>query len=76
MLISVFLSAADFAYYYALSSDGAMVSVVSMVRRASVVVSFMGGVLIFREKNIRGKLIDLALVLAGMVFLYLGSRGG
>ena len=76
VLISVFLSAADFAYYYALSSDGAMVSVVSMVRRASVVVSFMGGVLIFREKNIRGKLIDLALVLAGMVFLYLGSRGG
>ncbi len=75
VLISIFLSAADFAYYYALGSDGAMVSVVSMVRRASVVVSFMGGVLIFREKNVKGKLIDLALVLVGMVFLYLGSRG-
>lgn len=72
LLISLFLSAADFAYYYALSYDDSMISVVSMVRRSSVLVSFVGGVLIFREKNIKGKVIDLILVLIGMLFLYLG----
>ena len=40
-LISIFLTAADLAYFYALSQPGAMISVVSMVRRGSVVVSFL-----------------------------------
>lgn len=74
ILISVFLSAADFVYFYSLSLDGAMISIVSMVRRGSVVVSFLFGAMLFREKNLRGKAVDLALVLLGMVFLYLGSR--
>ena len=73
-LVSIFLSAADFAYFYALSLDGAMISIVSMVRRGSVVVSFLFGALAFREKNLRSKAVDLALILLGMVFLYLGSR--
>lgn len=73
ILISVFLSAADFVYFYALSMDGSMISIVSMVRRGSVVVSFLFGALAFREKNLRAKAADLALVLLGMVFLYLGS---
>lgn len=74
ILISVFLSAADFVYFYALSLDGAMISIVSMVRRGSVVVSFLFGAMVFREKNLRSKTVDLVLVLLGMVFLYLGSR--
>lgn len=73
-LISIFLSVADYAYFYSLSLDGAMVSVVSMVRRGSVVVSFLLGALVFHEKNLRSKAVDLLLVLAGMVFLYLGTR--
>ncbi len=72
-LISIFLSLADFAYLYALSDEGAMISVVSMVRRSSVVVSFACGALLFREKNLKQKALDLALVLVGMLFLYLGS---
>ena len=72
-LVSVFLSLADFAYFYALSLDGALVSVVSMVRRGSVVVSFLLGAYFFREKNLRSKAVDLALVLLGMLCLWLGS---
>ncbi len=53
---------------------GAMISVVSMIRRGSVIVSFLFAAIVFREKNLRSKAIDLALVLLGMVFLYLGSR--
>ena len=45
-----------------------------MVRRGSVVVSFLFGVLFFREKNLKSKAVDLILVLIGMFFLYLGSK--
>lgn len=73
ILISVFLSAADFVYFYSLSLDGSMISIVSMVRRSSVLVSFLFGAMIFREKNLTSKAIDLVLVLLGMIFLYIGS---
>jgi len=74
IFISIFLSVADFVYLYALSMPGAMISIVSMVRRGSVIVSFLFAALVFKEKNLRSKAVDLALVLLGMVFLYLGSR--
>ena len=74
IFISIFLSVADFVYLYALSMSGAMISIVSMVRRGSVIVSFLFAALVFKEKNLRSKAVDLALVLLGMVFLYFGSR--
>ena len=72
--VSLFLSTADFMYFYSLSLPSAMISIVSMIRRGSVVVSFLFGALFFHEKNLRAKAVDLALVLLGMVFLYIGSR--
>ena len=74
VFISLFLCAADFAYFYALSYEDSMISIVSMVRRGSVVVSFLFGALFFREKNLKSKAVDLILVLIGMFFLYLGSK--
>ena len=73
-LISIFLCAADFVYFYALSYDDSMISIVSMVRRGSVIVSFLFGALLFHEKNLRSKAVDLILVLIGMLFLYWGTR--
>ena len=73
-LISIFLSMADFVYFYALGIDGAMISVVSMVRRGSVIVSFLCGALIFQEKNLKAKAFDLLLVLLSMLLLYIGSN--
>ena len=72
--VSLFLSTADFMYFYSLSLPEAMISIVSMIRRGSVIVSFMFGALFFHEKNLKAKAFDLALVLLGMVFLYIGSR--
>ncbi len=72
--VSLFLSTADFVYFYALSLPDAMISIVSMVRRGSVIVSFLFGAAFFHEKNLRAKAVDLALVLLGMVFLYIGSH--
>ena len=74
LFISLFLSAADFMYFYSLSLPGAMISVVSMIRRGSVVVSFLFGAMVFHEKNLKSKVVDLTLVLLGMIFLYFGSR--
>ena len=74
VFIGLFLSAADFVYFYALSLPDAMISIVSMIRRGSVIVSFLFGAAVFRDKNLGGKIIDLLLVLLGMVFLYIGSR--
>lgn len=74
LLVSLFLTIADFVYFYALADPDAMISIVSMVRRGSVVVSFIGGVLFFHEKNLKGKAIDLVLIIIGMFFLYLGTK--
>lgn len=74
IFVSLFLSAADFAYFYSLSLPGAMISIVSMIRRGSVIVSFLFGAMMFREKNLKSKFVDLMLVLLGMIFLYIGSK--
>ena len=73
-LISIFISAADFSYLTALNQQDSMISVISLVRRGSVIVSFIYGVLVFHEKNLKAKALDLALILVGMVFIWLGSR--
>lgn len=73
-VISIFLSAADLAYFYALTKPDAMISVVSMIRRGSVVVSFCIGSIFLHEKNLRSKLPDVILILLSMLTLYLGSK--
>lgn len=73
ILISVFLTLADYAYFYSLTQSGSMISIVSMIRRSSVIVSFLCGALLFHEKNLRSKAIDLILVLIGLFFLLIGS---
>ncbi|MBP3774993.1 MAG: DMT family transporter [Bacteroidaceae bacterium] len=74
LAISLFLSAADWLYFYALSMPDAMVSIVSMVRRGSVVVSFGLGAVLLREKNLRSKAVDLLLVILSMICLWLGTK--
>jgi transporter family protein len=74
ILISVFLSVADFVYFYALSLPDAMISIVSMIRRGSVVVSFAFGAMVFHEKNLKAKSFDLVLVLLSMFFLWIGTK--
>lgn len=74
LLVSLFLTIADFVYFYALTDSDAMISIVSMVRRSSVLVSFAGGALLFHEKNLKAKALDLVLIIIGMFFLYLGAK--
>lgn len=71
--ISVFLCLSDFLYFYALSLPGSLISIVSVIRRSGVIVSFIAGALMFHEKNIKLKGYMLIGVLFGMFLLYLGS---
>ena len=73
-MISILLTTADMAYLQALSNGTAMIAVVSMIRRSSVLVSFTCGAIVFGERNLKAKALDLVLILIGMVFLYIGSK--
>lgn len=72
--IALFLTVADMAYFYSLSLPGSMVAVVSMIRRGSVIVSFIYGVAALHEKNIKPKLIDLCVLMLSLGLLVLGSE--
>ncbi len=73
IFISVFLTVADIAYFYALSLDGAMIAVVAMIRRGSVLVPFLYGVFILRENHVRAKVIDLMVLMLSLALLVVGS---
>ncbi len=72
-LVGIMLVIADFAYFYALSNPEALISVISALRRGSVVIAFIFGAILFKEKNIKRKAIYLAGILAGIFMLLLGS---
>lgn len=72
-MISVFLTVADLAYFHSLSVDGSMISVVSMIRRGSVIVPFLYGVLVLHERNVKAKAIDLGILLLSLGLLVAGS---
>lgn len=74
LLIAVLITAADMLYFVALRQEGALLSVISLLRRCAVIVTFAVGAIFFKEKKIKAKAFDLAILLAGMVFLLLGSR--
>jgi transporter family protein len=73
-LISIFICIGDFAYFTSLNDPDSLISVVSLVRRSSVIISFACAVIFFKERNLKAKLLDLALLLAGMAFIWIGTR--
>ena len=73
LLIAVFIVGADMLYFFALKQEGALLSVISLMRRCSVVVTFVLGAIVFKEKKIKEKSLDLAILMAGMLLLLYGS---
>lgn len=68
-LVGIFLAASDYLMFTGLAIPGAPVSVSSLVRRFSVVITFVLGALFFRERNLKRKSIALAFVLAGLALI-------
>ena len=73
LLIAVFITGADMLYFFSLHAEGALLSVISLLRRSSVIVTFAVGAVMFKEKNIARKSAILALMLAGVVLLMASS---
>jgi len=67
--IAWLLLAADYAYFAALATDGALIAVVSPLRRTAVAVSLVGGVLLFGERGFRRKAACVGAMLAGVTLL-------
>jgi len=73
-LIGIFLIVADFFYFYALHIPESMISIVSALRRGSVIIAFAFGAYLFKEKNIKTKSIYLLGILLGIGLLIFGTK--
>jgi drug/metabolite transporter (DMT)-like permease len=72
-MIGLLLLAADFLYFTAIAQDGALIAVISPVRRASVIIPFLGGILPHREKNFIPKLVCILILLGGVALIQMKS---
>lgn len=67
--VGVLLVLADMAYMTALSDHQAKLALVSSIRRTNVVISFIGGVILFKEGNIRRKLLPFTGIIVGLLLI-------
>lgn len=71
--IGLTLVIADFLYFYALSYEGSMISVLAALRRVSVLVTFAFGAFVLGEINLKQKGIYLLGILIGTLLITWGS---
>ncbi len=72
--IALALLVADFLYFTAIAQPGAMISVISTLRRTSIVISFLIGIFVLGEKNLKQKSACIALLLCGIALIASGRR--
>ena len=70
-LIGVFLAGADWLYFRGLAIPGVPISIASLMRRFSVVLTFAIGAFVFHETNLRRKSLALVSVVLGVALLCL-----
>lgn len=68
-VIGITLLAADILYFTAIAQPDALISLISPVRRASVIVSFLLGIFLFRERHIRSKGACIVGIITGVILL-------
>jgi transporter family protein len=68
-ITGIFLALSEACYFTAIAVPDAQISVLSLVRRSSIVLTFFIGGALFREKDIRRKAMALAAILAGVAIL-------
>ena len=69
--LRVLLAVADWLYFRGLAVPNAPISVGSLLRRFSVVITFVLGARFFRETNLRRKALALSAIVLGVIFLCL-----
>lgn len=73
LVVAVLITGADALYFFSLKQPGALLSVISVVRRASVLVTFVAGAILFKEGNVKRKAFNMFLMAAGVALLLIGS---
>ena len=68
-VIGLTLLAADILYFMAISQPDALISLISPVRRTSVIVSFLLGIVLFGEKHVVAKGLCVASIVGGVLML-------
>lgn len=68
-LVGAFLALSDYLMFNALSFPDVPISVASLVRRFSIVLTFVFGAIVFKEKNLKRKAFALIFVLVGIALL-------
>ena len=66
-LIGVTLLVADFFYFIAVGKVDALISVISVLRRCAVLITFFGGIALYREKNFWPKFRCILALLLGIL---------
>ena len=72
-LVGILLAGADWLYFKGLAYPGAPISAASLMRRFSVVLTFLLGARFFHETNLVRKGIALAAIVAGVALLCLAA---
>jgi transporter family protein len=72
-LIGIFLAIADFVYFVGVADPDALIVILSVLRRCSVLISFFAGALLFREVNKRKKAVVLTGILIGVLLIILSG---
>ena len=72
-LVGILLILSDWCYFHALAQPGTAISILSLIRRSSVVVVFTLGAVLFAEGNLKRKAIAMAAILAGVAILCLAK---
>jgi len=72
-LIGILLVVSDFLYFYALTDKESSIAILAILRRSSVILSFISGAVFFGEKNIKRKAYALVGILTGIVLIIIGS---
>ena len=72
-MIATLLLASDFIYFTAIEQPGAMISLISPLRRTSVVIPFIVGIQFYGERNWRPKGICILCLLVGVYVLSLNK---
>lgn len=73
LAVAALLIIADRCYFLAVSDKDALISIITVLRRSSVFISFLAGILIFRERKSKLKLLALLGVVVGLCLISLGK---
>ncbi len=73
-LVGILLAGADWLYFKGLAHPGVPISAASLMRRLSVVLTFVLGAKYFHERNLLRKGIALAAIVAGVALMCMAAK--